>query len=116
MSTETPVVNRTETGQLTFWCPGCECAHGIWTKDSRNPVTNAAWEFNGDFIRPTISPSVLVRGTRDITDDEHSRIMAGEKIDIPDRVCHSFVRDGRIQFLADCTHSLAGKTVDMEPL
>lgn len=28
-------------------------------------------------------------------------------------VCHSFVRDGRIQFLADCTHAMAGQTVDL---
>lgn len=27
--------------------------------------------------------------------------------------CHSFVTDGRIQFLGDCTHSLAGQTVDL---
>lgn len=110
------VVRRTTTGMLMFWCPGCECAHGIWTKDERNPVTNAAWDFNGDRVRPTISPSILVRCKRDITDDEHSRIMAGETIDIPDRICHSFVRDGQIQFLSDCTHSLAGKTVPLEPI
>jgi hypothetical protein len=28
-------------------------------------------------------------------------------------VCHSFVTDGRIQFLNDCTHPLAGQTVDI---
>ena len=27
--------------------------------------------------------------------------------------CHSFVTDGRIQFLSDCTHALAGQTVDL---
>jgi hypothetical protein len=32
-----------------------------------------------------------------------------------DRVCHSFVVDGRIQFLGDCTHHLAGQTVDLPP-
>ena len=30
-------------------------------------------------------------------------------------VCHSFVTDGLIQFLGDCTHALAGQTVDMPP-
>ena len=29
------------------------------------------------------------------------------------RVCHTFVTDGRIQFLSDCTHALAGQTVDL---
>ena len=30
-----------------------------------------------------------------------------------DDVCHSFVTDGRIQFLGDCTHKLAGQTVNI---
>jgi hypothetical protein len=28
-------------------------------------------------------------------------------------VCHSFVRNGKIEYLSDCTHNLAGKTVDI---
>ena len=27
--------------------------------------------------------------------------------------CHSFVRSGRIEFLSDSTHALAGQTVDL---
>jgi hypothetical protein len=27
--------------------------------------------------------------------------------------CHSFIRNGQIQFLSDCHHELAGKTVDL---
>lgn len=27
--------------------------------------------------------------------------------------CHSWVTEGRIEFLADCTHSMAGQTVDL---
>lgn len=30
-------------------------------------------------------------------------------------VCHSFVRAGRIEFLGDCTHALAGQTVPLPP-
>lgn len=29
------------------------------------------------------------------------------------KVCHSFVTDGCIQYLGDCTHRLAGQTVDL---
>jgi hypothetical protein len=29
------------------------------------------------------------------------------------KVCHSFVVDGRMQFLSDCTHVMAGQTVDI---
>lgn len=32
---------------------------------------------------------------------------------LPPAVCHSFVRDGQIEFLGDCTHSLAGQTVPL---
>lgn len=28
-------------------------------------------------------------------------------------LCHSFVTDGKIQFLNDCFHSLKGQTVDL---
>lgn len=51
------------------------------------------WTWNGDTEKPTLKPSV-----KTWTDDE---------------VCHSFVTDGRVQFLGDCTHEFAGKTVDL---
>ena len=95
-----------------FWCPGCKCCHGVWTS-GKNTV-GAAWSFNGDMEKPTFEPSILVKHTRDITDDEHRRIMAGEKLNIPQTICHIFVRNGQIQFLSDCTHELAGKTIPME--
>ena len=79
-----------------FYCPGCECDHAFNTDKSKRP----AWDFNGDLVHPTISPSLLIRWGRPTKGD---------------RVCHSFIRDGQIQFLADCTHALAGKTVPLEP-
>lgn len=33
-----------------------------------------------------------------------------------DEICHSFVTDGKIRFLNDCTHDLAGQTVDLKPI
>jgi hypothetical protein len=33
--------------------------------------------------------------------------------DAPKQVCHSFITDGFIQFLDDCTHPLAGQTVEI---
>jgi hypothetical protein len=86
-----------------FECPGCGCAHFF----------NDTWQFNGDQDRPSVRPSIKVTGKRSITDEEHARIMAGEKVDIPGFVCHSFVTDGKIQFLDDCTHELAGQTVEL---
>lgn len=94
---------------VAFWCPGCNELHMINIDTSDRP----AWSFDGNYDAPTFSPSVLVTGVRRPTDDELDRIMAGEKIEMPKRICHSFVRAGHIQFLNDCTHTLAGKTVPM---
>ena len=92
-----------------IFCPACECGHCFYTECDDKPK----WTFDGNLEEPTFHPSMLVRGKRHITDEEAARIMAGEKLDIPDQCCHSFVRDGKIQFLVDCTHKLAGQTVEL---
>lgn len=94
-----------------FFCPGCREVHGI-------TYSPAGWGFNGCFDKPTFTPSVLVRGHRLVRDEadkwtgEWERDAAGNLIP---EICHSFVTDGRIQFLGDCTHKLAGQTVDLPP-
>lgn len=98
-------------GLVGFWCPGCAEMHMI----NVDPEDRPAWGFNEDYEFPTFSPSILVTGKRRITEDEYTRIVAGEALEIPDRVCHSFVRTGQIQFLNDCTHGLAGQTVTLRP-
>lgn len=102
-------LRRLEGGLIAFWCPGCAEAHQIGVE----PPALVIWGFNGSGDAPTFVPSVLVRGGARLTEDEWRRVMAGEQVDRPERVCHSFVRDGRIEFLADSTHALAGRTVDL---
>lgn len=76
-----------------FHCPGCKGPQQL-------PISGPkAWGFNNDFDKPTFSPSILTRWGQP----------CGETF-----VCHSFVRDGKIEFLSDCTHALAGKTVDLK--
>lgn len=92
---------------VSYWCQGCEGLHGVKTKGE------GAWTWNGSGETPVFGPSVLTRGKRKITDDEHARLMAGEKLDIPDELCHTFVgcngaQPGQVIFLGDCTHKLAG--------
>lgn len=96
-------IRKADDGRLLFYCEGCQMLHG---------VTNS-WSFNGDFEKPTFSPSVLVRGTQRITDEEHDLIINGEHVEPKPFACHSFVTDGKIQYLNDCTHQLAGKTVEL---
>ena len=96
-------------GLVAFWCPGCDEAHTVRPR----PAASPSWEFNGDGDRPTFAPSILVTGTQRLTDDEHARVMRGEHVEPRPLVCHSFVRDGNIEFLGDCTHALAGQTVPL---
>ena len=98
-----------EGGGLMFWCPGCDGAHMVRVGEGDGP----RWGYNGNPEAPTFTPSILVRGTRPITDEEHRLIMSGTAVKTEPTVCHSFVTAGRIQFLADCTHDLAGFTVDL---
>lgn len=105
---ERGILRTINDNRVGFWCPGCNEMHQV-----RIPPHSHAWGFNGNYEKPTFTPSVLVTGKRRLTDDERERILAGEKVEIPNMRCHSFVTDGRIQFLADCTHDLAGQTVDL---
>ena len=98
-----------EGGRVAFWCPGCDESHQVRV----DPAFGSVWGFNGNGDCPTFTPSILVKGKRPITDEEHVRLMAGEQVELPDVCCHSFVTDGRIQFLDDCTHDLAGQTVNL---
>lgn len=94
---------KTNDGMLMFHCPGCDHKHGV----------NQNWKFNGDFERPTFHPSIKVQGVKPITDDEHQRLMNGEKIEPEPFICHSFVENGKIKFLGDCTHDKAGTIVEL---
>ena len=81
-------------GELGFMCPGCKEIHFITDNlTEEKAICNGPWAFNNDFETPTISPSILVQWT------EHR--------------CHSFIKNGMIQFLTDCTHDLKGQTVEL---
>lgn len=88
---------------VLFWCPGCDEHHQIDTEK---------WEFNGDFEKPSFSPSYLTwlepNPSVDPKYDPDGKYRDGFR-------CHSFIKDGTIQFLEDCTHKLAGQTVELEP-
>jgi hypothetical protein len=77
--------------QVWIYCPGCKCTHGFTTK----APGFKPWTFNGDLEKPTFTPSLLCNA------------------DYPASRCHSFVTDGKIQFLGDCFHELKNQTVDL---
>ena len=82
-------------GQYIFYCPGCKCHHAVWTENEgyEHPI----WGWNKDVEKPTVSPSIKV--------EYHG----ADK----NTICHSFIRNGNIEYLSDCTHELAGKTVEL---
>lgn len=88
--------------KLFFECPGCKMVHGVRVEGPHAPK----WSWNGSVDNPTFRPSVLVRYPWRLLDN-------GEREQV---TCHSFITDGQIQFLDDCTHALAGQTVPLPPL
>jgi hypothetical protein len=76
-------LNITESGYIAY-CPGCDSHH----------LFDRRWNFNGNFDKPTFSPSMLVDANGDR--------------------CHSFLTDGVWHFLDDCAHSLRGTNQPLE--
>lgn len=68
------------------------------------------WTFNGDYEKPTFSPSF------NETWGSEGQSFEEFKSGPPSGRNHCFIRDGHIQYLADCTHSLKGQTVPVPPL
>ncbi len=105
------VLRGAEGNRMAFWCPGCDEAHAI-------RIGSDGWGFNGDFDKPTFTPSILVRrGHHSDGNPEcwctYNKAHPKNPAPFTCGMCHSYVIDGRIQFLADSTHALAGQTVDL---
>lgn len=75
--------------QYQYYCLGCKEIHAFAV------ITDGGkHEFNMDLEKPTVSPSLL------------------QAFD-PKRVCHSFIKEGQIQYLPDCFHELRNKTIEL---
>lgn len=109
---------------LSFWCEGCESHHGVHVTGEHQHK----WGWNGSYDRPTFTPSVLVRsghylfGTEWMPDKvvgrdscwcTYNRDHPNEPAPFECTVCHSFVTDGSIQYLNDCTHKLSGQKLQL---
>lgn len=110
-------IKREGDYRLMFRCPGCMEWHTI----QHNAPSKVNWDFNEDYDKPTISPSILVTGN-ELTDKGRSELALWQSAGYPKTdssfetapiVCHSYITDGKIQFLNDCTHELSGQTVDL---
>lgn len=88
--------------RLYLWCPACEDLHAVEVQDPAKK-----WEWDGNLEAPTISPSILV---------SYPGVRGNHVVKSTDSRCHSYLKQGRWEFLSDCTHALAGQTADMVPL
>lgn len=97
-------------GYATFRCPGCNDLHAI-------SVNVGSWTWDGSLTAPTISPSILERSGHFAKPGDcwctYNAEHPDEQVSFRCHICHSFIKNGKIEFLNDCTHSLAGKTVDL---
>lgn len=106
-------LRRAEGGRISYWCQGCKKHHVITVEGPH------AWGWNGNVEKPTFTPSVLAQGHSIVTDEkgewtgEYHRDAAGEPIELR---CHTFITDGMVQFLQDCSHELAGQTLPLPDL
>lgn len=84
---------------IAHWCEACDELHHF---SCEVPQANGAiWTWDKNVENPTFNPSM------------HIRIGYTEK---PHEICHYFLHNGQIQYLADCTHSLAGQTVPLKDI
>lgn len=118
---KTPVARVSFDRVLNWYCPGCETRHGVRVKGmiapgSGSPGAEDGWDWNGSVESPTLRPSVLVFPRGKFIDSDlpyrTGELLAPENKTVTPR-CHTFIRDGKIEFLGDCEHALAGQTVPM---
>jgi hypothetical protein len=93
------IIQEKEGAIAHFICPGCCGVHAQYIRPYRNAV-GASWDWNGGIESPTFTPSIYAK--TEYTEPGRSP-----------KVCHSFVTNGWIRFLGDCTHDLAGQSLEL---
>lgn len=100
---------RRMSDAYAHWCPGCQDIHRL--PDS--------WQFNGNVDRPSFTPSFKHSGYQVVKDANGK--WTGEWVrddrgnPVPE-VCHYTLTDAMLNFCADSTHALAGKSVPLPDL
>ena len=115
MSQLGPFLRKMADDQIAFFCPGCQRRHVV--RIGGNPRARPIWSFNGNPESPTITPSVVSRSGHYMPNHvEGDPCWCDGDSGFACEQCHLFVSDGKIRFLPDCSHELAGETVPMVPV
>jgi hypothetical protein len=81
--------NKYHHDQYLWFCPGCNEEHAFAIKEE-----GGNHQFNMDLENPTVSPSLV------------ADFVEGRK-------CHTYIKEGIIEFLDDCWHELKGSKVEL---
>lgn len=111
------LVKTIDARLVAIRCPGCNEQHVL------RIAGPDAWGYNGNPDAPTFTPSLLTTSGHFLsTHQPGARCWCTYNAEHPDDPvtfhcsrCHSFITDGRIQFLGDCSHALANQTVPLLP-
>lgn len=87
------LINK-DRGEYMFWCLGCNSYHSVTTLVKNEK--GCQWQFNGNIESPTFTPSIVVNK------------------DFLERLCHSSIADGKIQYHGDCFHSLKNQIIELQ--
>lgn len=82
-----------EATHVTINIPGPSGRKTLPVITRGNRAGTGCWTWNGDTEAPTLRPSVLTTAH--------------------DFACHTWISDGKAQFLGDCSHDLANSTVEL---
>lgn len=112
------IPERDNPSRMMFFCPGCKCGHVITV--SLKPG-EATWHWNGDVDAPTITPSILYQTGHNVPGHKQGEsCWCTYNAEHPEKAsaftcgqCHSYVKEGNIEFLSDCTHELKNQTVPL---
>lgn len=104
-----PILFR--NGSYVYYrCPGCNTVHSVPVNTGVHPQ----WTWNGDAVKPTLSPSVRHFTPASERKDNQGNVIESKPAQT---YCHYFVKEGCIDYQNDCTHRLNGmQRVPMEPL
>jgi hypothetical protein len=91
-----------DPGKYYFFCPGCAEYHSVST--TRPNANGTVFRISGTLQLPTVTP-MINRSIEKFNSSKHANN--------PAHVCNSFIVEGKIRFLENCTHALAGRQVDL---
>lgn len=91
-----------QKGVFYFFCPGCKEYHSLHTIQPNNNGTT--FVITGTLQSPTVTP-MIGRIIEKFNKSKHANN--------PAHVCNSRITDGKIRYLENCSHALAGRIVDL---